>query len=113
MTADGTVKYATLAAAHLIAPLRKPQRDLAGARPHSKIHYKLYGPEMADLYKRELINEKVDIWALAVSCTPLRFSFIRSRTKDLFIINGAYKVPANHRYSEHMVRLLKILHRET
>ena len=112
MTADGTIKICDFGSCTTRSRRYESRSEILQEQDRiQRFTTNCYmAPEMADLYKRELINEKVDIWALA--CILYTFAFFIHPFQDkgpLAIINGAYKVPANHRYSEHMVRLLKIL----
>eukprot|EP00124_Ichthyophonus_hoferi_P004146 Ihof_evm3s421 gene=Ihof_evmTU3s421 len=63
-------------------------------------------PEMVDLYLNAPIGEKLDVWALG--CLLYKMCFFTSPFGDsaLQIINGKYVIPANHRYSQHIVDLL-------
>ncbi|GAB5359191.1 hypothetical protein AAMO2058_000523400 [Amorphochlora amoebiformis] len=65
-------------------------------------------PEMADLYKHEVISEKVDIWALG--CILYVLAFFEHPFQDkgnLAIMNGTYEIPKKHKYSELLVDTIK------
>jgi len=65
-------------------------------------------PEMADLYKHEVISEKVDIWALG--CILYVLAFFEHPFQDkgnLAIINGTYDIPRSHAYSDLLVDTIK------
>jgi AP2-associated kinase len=46
-------------------------------------------PEMADLYKRQLVNEKVDIWVNKTNQT-INYQLFESIHKNLFFFNPLY-----------------------
>jgi serine/threonine protein kinase len=67
-------------------------------------------PEMVDLYKKEMINEKVDIWALGcILYTLAFFTHPFQEGGNLQIISGSYNMPENHKYSKYFLSLLKKL----
>ncbi|CAM6047404.1 unnamed protein product [Sphagnum compactum] len=65
-------------------------------------------PEMWDLYQRELINEKVDIWALG--CLLYRIAYLKlafDGESKLQILNGNYRIPDAPRYSSAITDLIR------
>ncbi|XP_010257449.1 PREDICTED: actin-regulating kinase 1-like isoform X2 [Nelumbo nucifera] len=65
-------------------------------------------PEMWDLFRRELINEKVDIWALG--CLLYRicyFKFAFDGESKLQILNGNYRIPDLPKYSSSITGLIE------
>ncbi|KAL2491480.1 Protein kinase superfamily protein [Abeliophyllum distichum] len=65
-------------------------------------------PEMWDLYRRELINEKVDIWALG--CLLFRICYFKSAfdgESKLQILNGNYRIPDLPIYSASLTDLIR------
>lgn len=65
-------------------------------------------PEMWDLFRRELINEKVDIWALG--CLLFRICYFKSAfdgESKLQILNGNYRIPELPKYSSLITDLIK------
>ncbi|XP_019187035.1 PREDICTED: probable serine/threonine-protein kinase DDB_G0280111 isoform X2 [Ipomoea nil] len=75
-------------------------------RKHTTPAYR--APEMWDLYRRELINEKVDIWALG--CLLFRISYFKSAfdgESKLQILNGNYRIPESPKYSSSIVDLIR------
>ncbi|XP_031113009.1 probable serine/threonine-protein kinase DDB_G0280111 [Ipomoea triloba] len=75
-------------------------------RKHTTPAYR--APEMWDLYRRELINEKVDIWALG--CLLFRICYFKSAfdgESKLQILNGNYRIPESPKYSSSIVDLIR------
>eukprot|EP00246_Nothoceros_aenigmaticus_P014989 TRINITY_DN5994_c0_g1_i1.p1 TRINITY_DN5994_c0_g1~~TRINITY_DN5994_c0_g1_i1.p1 ORF type:complete len:794 (+),score=135.38 TRINITY_DN5994_c0_g1_i1:148-2529(+) len=75
-------------------------------RKHTTPAYR--APEMWDLYQREVISEKVDIWALG--CLLFRMAYFASAfTGDskLQILNGNYRIPDLPHYSDAVTGLIK------
>ncbi|KAL8062117.1 hypothetical protein ABFS82_02G124500 [Erythranthe guttata] len=65
-------------------------------------------PEMWDLFRRELINEKVDIWALG--CLLFRICYFKSAfdgESKLQILNGNYRIPDLPKYNTLLIDLIK------
>ncbi|KAK4285547.1 hypothetical protein QN277_002233 [Acacia crassicarpa] len=65
-------------------------------------------PEMWDLFLREVINEKVDIWALG--CLLFRICYFRSAfdgESKLQVLNGNYRIPDLPKYSSSIVDLIR------
>ncbi|KAJ8485183.1 hypothetical protein OPV22_017668 [Ensete ventricosum] len=65
-------------------------------------------PEMWDLFRREVICEKVDIWALG--CLLYRICFLKSAfdgESKLQVLNGNYRIPDGPKYSSAMTDLIK------
>jgi len=67
-------------------------------------------PEMCDLFRKDLINEKVDIWALGVTLFRLMFQNQSpfEEGSSLGILNGAYQIPENSKYSEGLHDLIRV-----
>ncbi|XVF73652.1 hypothetical protein PTKIN_Ptkin12aG0219300 [Pterospermum kingtungense] len=77
-------------------------------RKHTTPAYR--APEMWDLFRRELINEKVDIWALG--CILFRICYFRNAfdgESKLQILNGNYRIPDLPKYSSSVIDLIKDL----
>ncbi|OVA20876.1 Protein kinase domain [Macleaya cordata] len=75
-------------------------------RKHTTPAYR--APEMWDLFRRELINEKVDIWALG--CLLFRICYFKSAfdgESKLQILNGNYRIPELPKYSSSVTDLIK------
>ena len=65
-------------------------------------------PEMVDLYKKELINEKVDVWALG--CILFTLAFYTQPFQEggnLQIIGGQYAIPEDNKYTKYVSALIK------
>ncbi|GAB4828137.1 hypothetical protein Ancab_035052 [Ancistrocladus abbreviatus] len=75
-------------------------------RKHTTPAYR--APEMWDLFRRDLINEKVDIWALG--CLLFRICYFKSAfdgDSKLQILNGNYCIPDLPKYSSHVTDLIR------
>ncbi|KAF9665430.1 hypothetical protein SADUNF_Sadunf16G0121800 [Salix dunnii] len=75
-------------------------------RKHTTPAYR--APEMWDLLRRDLINEKVDIWALG--CLLYRICYFRSAfdgESKLQILNGNYRIPDLPKYSSSVTDLIR------
>ncbi|KAF7835969.1 putative serine/threonine-protein kinase [Senna tora] len=65
-------------------------------------------PEMWDLFLREVINEKVDIWALG--CLLFRICYFKSAfdgESKLQVLNGNYRIPDMPKYSSSITDLIR------
>ncbi|KAI3444953.1 hypothetical protein Pfo_001618 [Paulownia fortunei] len=74
-------------------------------RKHTTPAYR--APEMWDLFRRELINEKVDIWALG--CLLFRICYLKSAfdgESKLQILNGNYRIPDLPKYNTLLTDLI-------
>ncbi|XAR63407.1 Non-specific serine/threonine protein kinase [Bertholletia excelsa] len=75
-------------------------------RKHTTPAYR--APEMWDLFRRELINEKVDIWALG--CLLFRLCYFKSAfdgESKLQILNGNYRIPELPKYRSFITDLIR------
>jgi AP2-associated kinase len=65
-------------------------------------------PEMIDLYRKQLINEKVDIWALGVMLYKLAY-FVHPFDEDssLGILNMRYEIPEDSPFSDTLVKMIR------
>ncbi|XP_065870444.1 uncharacterized protein [Euphorbia lathyris] len=75
-------------------------------RKHTTPAYR--APEMWDLLRRDLINEKVDIWALG--CLLFRICFFKNAfdgESKLQILNGNYRIPELPKYSKPVTDLIR------
>ncbi|XP_008808088.1 AP2-associated protein kinase 1-like [Phoenix dactylifera] len=75
-------------------------------RKHTTPAYR--APEMWDLFRREIISEKVDIWALG--CLLYRICYLKSAfdgESKLQILNGNYRIPELPKYSAAITNLIK------
>ncbi|CAN8247730.1 unnamed protein product [Cochlearia groenlandica] len=65
-------------------------------------------PEMWDLFRREIISEKVDIWALG--CLLFRICYFKNAfdgESKLQVLNGNYRIPESPKYSSFVTDLIK------
>ncbi|KAK1267328.1 putative cyclin-dependent kinase F-2 [Acorus gramineus] len=77
-------------------------------RKHTTPAYR--APEMWDLFRKEFISEKVDIWALG--CLLYRICYFKSAfdgESKLQILNGNYRIPDLPKYSSSITDLIKDL----
>ncbi|KAK3119101.1 hypothetical protein QOZ80_9BG0713840 [Eleusine coracana subsp. coracana] len=75
-------------------------------RKHTTPAYR--APEMWDLYRREVICEKVDIWALG--CLLYRICYFKCAfdgESKLQILNGNYRIPEQPKYSTAVTGLIR------
>ncbi|CAA0808884.1 Protein kinase superfamily protein [Striga hermonthica] len=75
-------------------------------RKHTTPAYR--APEMWDLFRRDLINEKVDIWALG--CLLFRICYLKSAfdgESKLQILNGNYRIPDLPKYNKLLTDLIR------
>ncbi|KAK1424913.1 hypothetical protein QVD17_20254 [Tagetes erecta] len=75
-------------------------------RKHTTPAYR--SPEMWDLFLREVISEKVDIWALG--CLLFRICYFKSAfdgESKLQVLNGNYRIPESPKYSSSMTDLIR------
>ncbi|XP_042061304.1 probable serine/threonine-protein kinase DDB_G0280111 [Salvia splendens] len=75
-------------------------------RKHTTPAYR--APEMWDLFRRELINEKVDIWALG--CLLFRICYSKlafDGESKLQILNGNYRIPDQPKYNTLLIDLIR------
>ncbi|KAJ3693167.1 hypothetical protein LUZ60_008647 [Juncus effusus] len=75
-------------------------------RKHTTPAYR--APEMWDFYRKEVISEKVDIWALG--CLLYRICYLKSAfdgESKLQILNGNYKIPDLPKFNPNIINLIK------
>ncbi|CAH8358660.1 unnamed protein product [Eruca vesicaria subsp. sativa] len=75
-------------------------------RKHTTPAYR--APEMWDLFRREIISEKVDIWALG--CLLFRICYFKSAfdgESKLQVLNGNYRIPESPKYSSSVTDLIR------
>ncbi|CAN1169004.1 Probable serine/threonine-protein kinase DDB_G0276461 [Linum perenne] len=75
-------------------------------RKHTTPAYR--APEMWDLYRRDRISEKVDIWALG--CLLFRICYLKSAfdgESKLQVLNGNYRIPESPKYSLAVTDLIR------
>jgi len=110
MTRDGTIKLCDFGSCTVRSKKYTTRSEILQEEERiQKYTTNCYmAPEMADLYKHEVISEKVDIWALG--CILYVFAFFLHPFQDkgtLAIINGAYDVPKRHNYSDVLMWMIK------
>ncbi|KAF2077105.1 hypothetical protein CYY_001614 [Polysphondylium violaceum] len=75
---------------------------------HTTIQYR--APEIVDLYRCNVITEKIDIWALGILLYKLLFYTTPFEDSgSLGILNANYTFPSNHPYSSNLINLIKLL----
>lgn len=75
-------------------------------RKHTTPAYR--APEMWDLYRKDFISEKVDIWALGCLLFKLCYSKLAfDGESKLQILNGNYRIPNTPKYSGPLTKLIK------
>ncbi|KAL3516584.1 hypothetical protein ACH5RR_023486 [Cinchona calisaya] len=75
-------------------------------RKHTTPAYR--APEMWDLFRRDLISEKVDVWALG--CLLFRICYLKSAfdgESKLQVLNGNYRIPDLPKYSISLTDLIR------
>ncbi|ONK70160.1 uncharacterized protein A4U43_C05F30890 [Asparagus officinalis] len=75
-------------------------------RKHTTPAYR--APEMWDLYRRDIISEKVDIWALG--CLLYRICYFKlafDGESKLQVLNGNFRIPEVPKYSASITSLIK------
>ncbi|XP_068652783.1 uncharacterized protein [Aristolochia californica] len=75
-------------------------------RKHTTPAYR--APEMWDLFRKEVISEKVDIWALG--CLLYRICYFKSAfdgESKLQILNGNYRIPELPKYGPALIDLIR------
>ncbi|KAI4383008.1 hypothetical protein MLD38_008894 [Melastoma candidum] len=75
-------------------------------RKHTTPAYR--APEMWDLFLKERISEKVDIWALG--CLLFRICYLKSAfdgESKLQVLNGNYRIPELPKYSSSITNLIR------
>lgn len=75
-------------------------------RKHTTPAYR--APEMWDLFRRDLISEKVDIWALG--CLLYRICYLKSAfdgESKLQVLNGNYRIPDLPKFSAPITDLIR------
>ena len=62
-------------------------------------------PEMCDLFRKQLVCEKVDIWALG--CTLYKMAFFADAFEDgtLQILNNRWSIPKSSMYSPQLPQI--------
>ncbi|KAF2075010.1 hypothetical protein CYY_003706 [Polysphondylium violaceum] len=66
-------------------------------------------PEMVDLYRQSIINEKVDIWALGCLLFKMAFYVDPFEGGSLQILNNGYKIPEHSKYSSNLHSLIHFI----
>ena len=66
-------------------------------------------PEMCDLFRKQLVCEKVDIWALG--CTLYKMAFFADAFEDgtLQILNNRWSIPKTSMYSPQLHDLIRFM----
>ncbi|ATY63518.1 serine threonine [Cordyceps militaris] len=78
---------------------------------HTTLQYR--SPEMVDVYRKQPLNEKADIWALGVFLYKLCYYTTPFEDQgQLAILNASYKFPSHPNFSEKIKRLIASMLRE-
>mmetsp|Transcript_41798 Transcript_41798/g.67883 ORF Transcript_41798/g.67883 Transcript_41798/m.67883 type:complete len:737 (-) Transcript_41798:167-2377(-) len=112
VTADGTLKLCDFGSCTQISKKYTTRSEILQEEERiQKYTTNCYmAPEMADLYKHEVISEKVDIWALG--CILFVMAFFEHPFQEkgtLAIMNCAYTIPSKHKYSTVLLDMIKNL----
>ncbi|KAL6042137.1 AP2-associated protein kinase 1 [Balamuthia mandrillaris] len=110
MHRNGMLKLGDFGSATTRTYLPKAERDRAEADEDIQKNTTLFyrSPEMVDLYKGELINEKCDIWALGCLLFKLAF-YVDAFDGALGILNCSYRVPEPCPYSSKLTAFIAYL----
>eukprot|EP01132_Coremiostelium_polycephalum_P008492 gene8492-10437_t len=75
---------------------------------HTTIQYR--APEMVDLYRSNIIDEKADVWALGCLLYKLLFYVTPfEESGALGILNANYTIPTNTNYSSDIINLVRCM----
>ncbi|EGD73923.1 NAK protein kinase [Salpingoeca rosetta] len=66
-------------------------------------------PEMIDLYQKRTIDTRADVWALGCLLYKLMFFADAFEDSTLSVLNGRYKIPDDHSFSQELMDLLASL----
>ncbi|KAJ6787392.1 hypothetical protein PWT90_08606 [Aphanocladium album] len=78
---------------------------------HTTLQYR--SPEMVDVYRKQPLNEKADIWALGVFLYKLCYYTTPFEDQgQLAILNASYKFPSHPNFSDKIKRLIASMLRE-
>jgi AP2-associated kinase len=78
---------------------------------HTTLQYR--SPEMIDVYRKQPINEKSDIWALGVLLYKLCYYTTPFEDQgQLAILNASFKFPSNPMFSDKLKKLISSMLRE-
>ncbi|KAM3552029.1 hypothetical protein MY1884_007416 [Beauveria asiatica] len=78
---------------------------------HTTLQYR--SPEMVDVYRKQPLNEKADIWALGVFLYKLCYYTTPFEDQgQLAILNASYRFPSHPKFSDKIKRLIASMLRE-
>ncbi|TQW00404.1 hypothetical protein V2A60_001491 [Cordyceps javanica] len=78
---------------------------------HTTLQYR--SPEMVDVYRKQPLNEKADIWALGVFLYKLCYYTTPFEDQgQLAILNASYRFPSHPNFSDKLKRLIASMLRE-
>lgn len=117
ITKRGTIKRFKLCDFGSAAPPRPAPTNVAECRrmdedvqKHTTLQYR--SPEMIDVYRKQPLNEKADIWALGVLLYKLCYYTTPFEEQgSLAILNASYRFPHHPVFTERLQRLIGMLQR--
>lgn len=115
ITTTGSSKMYKLCDFGSTAPPRPAAKTAAEARlieedvqRHTTLQYR--SPEMIDVYRKQPIDEKSDIWALGVLLYKLcYYTTPFEEVGQMAILNASYKFPSYPQFSDRMKKLIGVL----
>jgi serine/threonine protein kinase len=112
VTADGVVQLCDFGSCTTEARIYETARDINLAtemiKQSSTEAYR--SPELADLYKKQLVNEKVDVWAAGCIMFTLMFFYHPFQFGGILqVCNGNYDIPETPTFSNYCLGIMKLM----